>query len=210
MPSSTSICTCQIFTWKFLMAPTNLTKWSGWPSFKLNLLESHTAEWIIFATTGISICSPLFKTPFTIVVLDGFLLSMKGLSSTKRLPFLSFFLTWCNKQCCQAPLCHSNRGRWFFKWGSFLQQTYCYQNQWNTTLMEAAIESKCKHRQSHFWFPEQCLLGFFILEKQLASQDMFLIRSELSITAYLFLVLYRSSSLQSLSFLRNIETFLCK
>ena len=34
-------------------------------------------------------------------------------------------------------------------------------------------------------FPEQCLLGFFILEKQLATQDMFLIRSKLSITAYL-------------------------
>ncbi len=60
-------------------------------------------------------------------------------------------------------------------------------------------------------FPEQCLLGFFILEKQLASQDMSLIRSELSITAYLFLVLYRStSSLQTLSFLKNIETFWCK
>ncbi len=40
------------------------------------------------------------------------------------------------------------------------------------------------------WFPEQCLLGFFILKKQLASQDMFLIRSKLSITAYLFLVVY--------------------
>jgi hypothetical protein len=60
------------------------------------------------------------------------------------------------------------------------------------------------------WFPEQWLLGFFILEKQLASQDMFLIRSELSITVYLFLVLYRSTSLQSLSFLKHIETFLCK
>ncbi len=54
------------------------------------------------------------------------------------------------------------------------------------------------------------LLGFFILEKQLIYQDMFLIRSELSITAYLFLVLYRSTSLQSLSFLKNIKTFLCK
>ncbi len=54
------------------------------------------------------------------------------------------------------------------------------------------------------WFPEQCLLGFFILEKQLASQDMFLIRSELSITAYLFLVLYRwSTCSQSLSFLKK-------
>ncbi len=60
------------------------------------------------------------------------------------------------------------------------------------------------------WFPEQCFLGFFILEKQLASQDMFLIRSKISITAYLFLVLYRCTSLQSLSFLKNIETFLCK
>jgi hypothetical protein len=56
------------------------------------------------------------------------------------------------------------------------------------------------------WFAEQCLLGFFILEKQLASQDMFLVRSKLSIIAYPFLVLYRSTSLQSLSFLKNIET----
>ncbi len=59
-------------------------------------------------------------------------------------------------------------------------------------------------------FPEQCLLGFFILEKQLASQDMFLIRSKLSITAYLFLVLYRSTSLQSLLFLKYTKTFLCQ
>jgi hypothetical protein len=54
------------------------------------------------------------------------------------------------------------------------------------------------------------LLGFFILEKQLVSQDMFRVRSKLSITVYLFLVLYRSTSLQSLSFLKNIKTFLCK
>ena len=60
------------------------------------------------------------------------------------------------------------------------------------------------------WFPEQCLLGLFILKKQLASQDMFLVRSDLSITAYLFLVLYRSTFLQSLSFLKNIKTFPCK
>ncbi len=31
-----------------------------------------------------------------------------------------------------------------------------------------------------------------------------------SITVYLFLVLYRFTSLQSLSFLKNIKTFLCK
>ncbi len=39
---------------------------------------------------------------------------------------------------------------------------------------------------------------------------MFLKRSKLSITVYLFLVLYRSTSLQSLSILKNIKTFLCK
>jgi hypothetical protein len=53
-------------------------------------------------------------------------------------------------------------------------------------------------------------LGIFILEKRLASQGMFLVRSELSITAYLFLVFNRSTALQSRSFLKNIETFLCK
>ncbi len=39
---------------------------------------------------------------------------------------------------------------------------------------------------------------------------MFLVRSKLSITAYLLLVLYRSTSLKPLPFLKNIETFLCK
>jgi hypothetical protein len=41
--------------------------------------------------TGISVCSPLFETPFATVVLDGFLSLMKGLSLTNRSPFLSFF-----------------------------------------------------------------------------------------------------------------------
>ncbi len=95
VPSSTSICTCLIFTRKFIMAPTSLTMWSGWPSFKTNLSESHMAEWIIFAVTGISVCSPLFETPFATVVLDGFLLSMKGSSSTNPSPFPFFFdLVW--------------------------------------------------------------------------------------------------------------------
>ncbi len=39
---------------------------------------------------------------------------------------------------------------------------------------------------------------------------MFLVRSKLSITTYIFLVFYRSTSLQSRSFLKNIKTFLCK
>ncbi len=120
------------------------------------------------------------------------------------------FWTWCDKWCCQARLHHSNRGRWFFVWGSFIRRAHRYPNQWNTALMEAAIVSKMQTPAITLWFPEQCLLGFFILEKQLDSQNVFLIRSELSITAYLFRVLYRSTSLQSLSFLKNIETFLCK
>ncbi len=138
VPSSTSICTCLIFTQKFLTAPTSLTIWSSWPSFKTNLLESHMAEWIIFAVTGTSISSPLFKTPLTTVVLDDFLSSMKGVSSTNWLPFPSFLWTWCEKQCCQARLNCSNRGQWFFVWGFFLRQAHCYQNQWNTALIEVS------------------------------------------------------------------------
>ncbi len=53
-------------------------------------------------------------------------------------------------------------------------------------------------------------IWYFILKKQLASQNMFLIKSKLSITTYLFLVFYRSTSLQSRSFLKNINNFLCK
>jgi hypothetical protein len=87
------------------------------------------------------------------------------------------FWTWCDKWCCQAQRRHSNRGRWFFVWGLFFQQAHHYQNQWNTALMEAAVVSKMQTPAITLWFPEQCLLGFFILEKQLASQDMFLIRS---------------------------------
>ncbi len=77
------------------------------------------------------------------------------------------------------------------------------------------IVSKCKHRQSHYDFlytvsKRNIFLGFFILQKQLASQGMFLMRSELSITAYFFLALYVYTALQSRSFLKNIKNFLCK
>ncbi len=63
---------------------------------------------------------------------------------------------------------------------------------------------------NHTLISQTMLIGFLYFREQLASQDMFLIQSELSITAYLFLVLFRSTSLQSLSFLKNIKTFLCK
>jgi hypothetical protein len=39
-------------------------------------------------------------------------------------------LTWCDEQCCQAQLHPSNRGQWFFEWGSFLRQAYRYQDQY--------------------------------------------------------------------------------
>ncbi len=115
VPSSTSICTYLVHTREFLMAPTNLTMCSGWPSFKRNLLNSRMVEWIVFIFTGISVCSPLFNTLFAIVVLDGFLSSKKGSSSTNWSQSPSFFLTWCDKQCCQTWLHPSNRGQCFYK-----------------------------------------------------------------------------------------------
>ena len=45
-----------ILTEVFLTAPTSLIMWSGWPSFKTNRSEFHTALWIILAVTGISVC----------------------------------------------------------------------------------------------------------------------------------------------------------
>ncbi len=44
------------------------------------------------------------------------------------------------------------------------------------------------------WFPIKWLFGFFILKKQLASQNMFLVKFELFITIYLFK--YREFSMQ--------------
>jgi hypothetical protein len=45
------------------------------------------------------------------------------------------------------------------------------------------------------------------LEKQLSSQCIFLIKSKLSITTYLFLVFYKSTSLWSRSFLKKYRDF---
>ncbi len=81
-----------LFTQKFLTVPTSLTMWDGRPSFKTNRSQSHMAEWIIFAITGISVCSSLIETPFTAIVLNGFLSLMKGSSSSAWSRFPSFFL----------------------------------------------------------------------------------------------------------------------
>ncbi len=192
------------------MAPTSLTMWSGWPSFKMNLLQPHTAEWIIVAVTGISVCSPLFKTPFTAVVLDGFLLSMKDSSSTTWLLFSSFFFGLgvtnnAGKPNCVLPIGDNVSSYDDCSSGELIviniNET---QLSWKQQLCQGMQISAIT-----LWFPKQCLFGFFILEKQLASQNIFLVRSALSITAYLLLVFYRTTSLQSLSFLKNIE-ILCK
>ncbi len=140
-----------VFTLKFLTAPTNLIIWSARPSFKMSLWHLETAEWIIFTVTGISICSPWLKLLVATVVLDGFLSSMKGSSLMNWSLSPLFFLTWCNKRCCQAQLHPSNMGQWFFKWGLFLWWAHCYWNQWSTTLIEAAIVSKCEHKQNQKW-----------------------------------------------------------
>ena len=54
---------------------------------------------------------------------------------------------------------------------------------------------KCDHRQSYFNFLRNDYSVSSFLEKRLASQYMFLIKSELSIITYLFLVFYKSTSL---------------
>ncbi len=108
---------------------------------------------------------------------------------------ICFFRTWCNKQSCQAQLRPSNRGRWFHVWRLFIRQAHGYDNRWNLALMEAGVMSKMQTPTIPLWFPKKWLFNFFILEKQLSSQCMFLVKSELSITTYLFLIFCKSTSL---------------
>ncbi len=109
--------------------------------------------------------------------------------------FRPFFLTWCDKRSCQAQMRPSNRGQWFHVWRSFVRRAHGYDNQWNLALMEAGVVSKMWTPAIPLWFPKKWLFGFFILEKQLSSQNIFLVKSKLSITTYLFLVFYKSTFL---------------
>ncbi len=109
--------------------------------------------------------------------------------------FHPFFWTWCDKRSCQAWLRPSNRGRWFHVWRLFVRQAHGYDNQWNLALMEAGVMSKMQTPAIPLWFPKKLLFVFFILEKQLSSQYKFLVKSELSITTYLLLNFYKSTSL---------------
>ncbi len=91
-----------------------------------------------------SVCSPLFKTFLQPSCLMASSCRWKVRPRQISCRFHHFFWTWCDKWCCQTWLHPSNRGRWFFVWGSILRQAHCYRNQWNTALKEAAIVSKMR------------------------------------------------------------------
>ncbi len=154
---------------KFQTAPTSFTMWRSRPSFRTNLSKSHTAEWIIFAVIGISVCSPLFETPFATVVLDGFLLLIKGSSSTNWLPCPSFFLdlVWqtmlpasfqqetmvlCMTVVPLASSLLSNSMKHCSQVSSNRVKNTNTGNQWNTALKEAAIVSKMRTPPITLWF----------------------------------------------------------
>ncbi len=67
--------------------------------------------------------------------------------------------------------------------GSYFVKYANTRNQWKTALKEATIMSKMQTPANTLWFPEQRFkekfyLGFFIKEKQLASQVVFLVKSK--------------------------------
>jgi hypothetical protein len=89
----------------------------------------------------------------------------------------------------------------------FESEYYLRINMWNRVKMQTPAIT--------LWFPvhifkDKFILGLFILQKQLAKQGIFLMKSKLSITANLFLALYGSTTLQSQLILKNIKNFLCK
>jgi hypothetical protein len=127
--------------------------WSGQPSFKTNLSESHTAEWIIFAVTGISLCSPLFKTPFTTVLLDGFLLSMKGSSSTNWLLFPLYFFGLDVTNNDAKPYCVVQIGdNGSLNEGCFSSNLIVIKINETQLSWKQQLSQNAKHRQSHFDF----------------------------------------------------------
>jgi hypothetical protein len=103
--------------------------------------------------TEISVCSPLFETPFATIMFDGFLLLMKGLSSTNQSPFPSFFSGLGVTNDAAKPDCilptgddgSSYEGR---SSGELIVI------QINETLLSWKQQScrKCEHRQSHYDF----------------------------------------------------------
>jgi hypothetical protein len=103
--------------------------------------------------TGISVCSPLYKTPFATAVLDGFLLSMKGLSSTNWSPSSSFFgLGVTNNAAKPHCILPTGDNGSFYEGCSSSKLIFI---EINETLLSRKQQScqKCKHWQSQFNFP---------------------------------------------------------
>jgi hypothetical protein len=99
--------------------------------------------------TGISVCSPLFETPFATVVLDGFLSMIKGTSSTNRLPFPSFYFglgvtTDAAKPDCVIPTGDNGLSYESCSSGKLIVIKL------NETLLSRQQQScqKCEHRKS--------------------------------------------------------------
>jgi hypothetical protein len=106
-----------------------------------------------FAITGISVCSPLFKTPFATIVLNGFLSLIKGLSSKNRLPFPSFF--WglgvtnnAAKPNCIVPTGDNGSS---YEGNSSVELIVIKTNETQLSWKQQ-LYHKFEHRQSHFDF----------------------------------------------------------
>ncbi len=118
------------------------------------------------------------KTPISAVVLDGFLLLMKGLSSTARSPFPSIcfglgVIIQAAKPSCILPIAGD---------GSLYKNRYSsklivMKNQWNTALMEASDVSIMGTLEIRLWFPKKwlllCISFLFSIDWQLYSHDHF-------------------------------------
>jgi hypothetical protein len=124
---------------------------------------------------------------------DGFLLSMKGSSLMKRLPFPSFFFDLMWQTMLPIPTASFQQGTmvlWMMvvhpaRSLLFKSMKHCSQgssscvknantgNQWNTAFREAALVSKMQTPAITLWFPEHRFkenfyLGIFIKEKRFA------------------------------------------
>ncbi len=130
---------CLIFTRKFLTAPASFTMWSGCPSFKTNLSKPYGRMNHLCCDWNKCMLNIVWNTLWNCRAWWLPLVNERFVIGKLVAVSIIFFRTWCDKLCCQAQLHPSNRGRWFFLWGLFIWRAHCYQNQWNTALMEAAI-----------------------------------------------------------------------
>ncbi len=152
--SSMSIVKLFIYSWYNQTAPTTLTRWSGQPSFKTNLLHVLTADLSILVVTGMSVSLFVGFSPIGTDMLDGFLSSVKGSSffcwkyyawwfpSTEERFVVNEFLfatkifcwRWCNRKDIWVGLLLSNKQWWCI--GCCFQFSWTHgQKNWTTSLM---------------------------------------------------------------------------